>query len=370
SYEKGVFVYEYTNAIGTSVKIDSANPAGFAYDFDVNIDGTKIVISAPLQGKVFFYNNSYTPTVLTSANSAITITYNTTLIIQDITAVTNYIIDVPTGKYTPTFYASTATQFFNAVPCPVTLTWNSGLNRFVFSGGVNTISVGLADPSLLTLLGFTGLEPNGVSITATNAPVLFTETSTGITFTLTVPNATYTTTSLSNVLSGLFDTQGVDMVVSYTPSSFTFTKLIVPVAGSTANYQFVNTVPNPTTITTKIGTLVFAVSTSSQSTTTAPVFDLFPNTNIYVVLTVPNGVYTADSLAITMKNLYQANSPSVLMNVEYDASIQRFVFTKNALTGGDPGNFQFILSYLTNTSTLQGLLGTLPFAVSANPQQT
>ena len=307
---------------------------------------------------------------LTSANSAITITYNTTLIIQDITAVTNYIIDVPTGKYTPTFYASTATQFFNAVPCPVTLTWNSGLNRFVFSGGVNTISVGLADPSLLTLLGFTGLEPNGVSITATNAPVLFTETSTGITFTLTVPNATYTTTSLSNVLSGLFDTQGVDMVVSYTPSSFTFTKLIVPVAGSTANYQFVNTVPNPTTITTKIGTLVFAVSTSSQSTTTAPVFDLFPNTNIYVVLTVPNGVYTADSLAITMKNLYQANSPSVLMNVEYDASIQRFVFTKNALTGGDPGNFQFILSYLTNTSTLQGLLGTLPFAVSANPQQT
>jgi len=69
SYEKGVFVYEYTSSIGPGLNIDNNNLTGFAYDFDVNSDGTRIVVSAPTQGKIFFYNNSYIPTSIIRTTS-------------------------------------------------------------------------------------------------------------------------------------------------------------------------------------------------------------------------------------------------------------------------------------------------------------
>jgi hypothetical protein len=116
--------------------------------------------------------------------------------------------------------------------------------------------------------------------------------------------------------------------------------------------------------------LIFGVSATSQSTTTAPIYDPFPESNIYVILNVPTGLYTADGLAAVLTQLYENYSPSINITVDYSYSLQRFIFTKQPLAIGDLGNFQFVLNYLTNTTTINTLIGTLPFAVSANPQQT
>jgi hypothetical protein len=231
----------------------------------------------------------------------ISISPNEAVRIRDVTTATTYVVNVPYGYYTASYYASIVSALFAAIPAPIGLTWNAGLNRFVFTGGVNTISVSLLLSDNSTLLGFTGLELDGTSITATNPPNFYTYPNTNVPFTLTVPNGTYTTTSLSVAIENLYASQDVVMDVSYAPSSFTFTKQIVPVAGDTGLFQMINTVPNPTTLNTKIGTLAFGVSANSISTSTAPVFDPSVGTNIYVVLNVPVGVYTADSLALTKK---------------------------------------------------------------------
>lgn len=299
----------------------------------------------------------------------ISISSNEAVRIRDVTTATTHVVNVSYGYYTASYYASTVSSLFAAIPSPIGLTWNAGLNRFIFTGGANTISVSLLLSNNALLLGFTGLEPNGISITATNPPTFYVYPNTNNPFTLTVPNGTYTTSSLSTTLQALYFSQNVVMDVSYISSSFTFTKQIVPVAGDTGLFRMINTIPNPTTLDTKIGTLAFGVSANSISTSTAPVFDPSVGTNIYVVLTVPVGIYTADSLSTILQNLFQTNSPTVPMFVVYDSSISRFIFTKAPLGLGDPGNFQFIASYLSFNTSIQALLGTLPFAVSANPQQ-
>jgi hypothetical protein len=302
-----------------------------------------------------------------SPQMAITLNFNSPVVIRSVTTSTNYPVFVPYARYTANAFASQVNSLFGAIAgCPVTLSWNVGLNRFIFSGGAQTISL----LSVESILGFTGLEPDGTTITATNAPSFYTFSGTNTAYTVTVPSGQYSTTTIGSELETQFLNNNITMDVSYAPTAFTFTKQIVPVVGDVGLYQFVNTVPNPTTLTAKIGTLVFGVSATTQSTTTAPVYDPFPETNIYVILDVPLGLYTADGLASILTQLYQNYSPSINISVEYSYSLQRFIFTKQPLAIGDPGAFQFILSYLTDTTTLQSLIGTIPFAVSANPQQT
>ena len=301
---------------------------------------------------------------------------NYQLKVEVLSAPTWSIINVPFGTYTVTGYATTVTQLFALDPYAsgLTMVWRTDLvpNRFQLVLTTNNFAIPspssfpVTSPGTLNLIVFS-TQGYGSFWVADVPPTTSTYPNTNVTVTVPIPNSPtiydYTAVTLATAMQTAFSAASVGMSVIWNAGTqrFAFTKTPL-LTGDPGLFRFTGA----STINTRIGTLPTASSANPQTTSTAPVFTTYPGTGITVSFNVPNSLgYTAPTLAAAITNQYLNYSPSINITCAYNFSTQRFDFTKLPVSPGDPALFRFNVS-----STINTRIGTLPTAVSANPQTT